>query len=78
MKRVKAKGTEVVVFEPSLTEPELYRSKVIDNLAQFKQTSDVIVANRNTPALTNVIGKACSRDLFGKDQAVSYWHSYLN
>jgi UDPglucose 6-dehydrogenase len=67
MKRIKAKGIEVIVYEPELKEAEFFRSKVINDLAQFKQLSDVIVANRITDDIRDVGGKIYSRDLFGKD-----------
>jgi UDPglucose 6-dehydrogenase len=67
MKRIKAKGIPVIVYEPVLTEPEFYHSKVVNDLAEFKRLSDVIVANRVTDDLLDVVGKVFSRDLFGKD-----------
>jgi UDPglucose 6-dehydrogenase len=67
MKRIKAKGIEVVVYEPALHEAEFFHSKVITDLAQFKQMSDVIVANRITDDIRDVADKVYSRDLFGKD-----------
>ncbi len=67
MKRIKAKGIPVIVYEPVLTEPEFYHSRVVNDLAEFKRLSDVIVANRVTDDLLDVVDKVFSRDLFGKD-----------
>ena len=64
MKRIKAKGIEVVVYEPELEEDNFYNSKVIRNLAEFKKVSDVIIANRLTHDIEDVIEKVYSRDLF--------------
>jgi UDPglucose 6-dehydrogenase len=67
MKRIKAKGIEVVVFEPALHEAEFFHSRVITDLAEFKRVSDVIVSNRLSNTLSDVVEKVYTRDLFGKD-----------
>jgi UDPglucose 6-dehydrogenase len=67
MKRIKAKGIEVIVYEPVLEEEEFYHSRVVKDLEQFKQQSDIIVANRVTDEIRDVVEKITSRDLFGND-----------
>ena len=67
MKRIKAKGIEVVLYEPAFKEAAFYHSTVIKDLAEFKKMSDLIVANRITDEILDVAHKVFSRDLFGKD-----------
>lgn len=67
MKRIKAKGIEIIIYEPVLTDEEFFRSKVISDLADFKRKSDIIIANRVTPEIQDVTNKIYSRDLFGGD-----------
>ncbi|RRV17559.1 nucleotide sugar dehydrogenase [Pseudomonas saudiphocaensis] len=67
MKRIKAKGIEVVVYEPVLEEETFFGSRVINDLSEFKQAADIVVANRPEEALADVMHKVYTRDIFGGD-----------
>ena len=67
IKRIKAKGMEVILYEPELCADEFFGSKVILNFDQFKDKSDIIVTNRNVDCLDDVSEKCFSRDVFGNN-----------
>jgi len=67
MKRIKAKGIEIVVYEPALEDTEFFNSRVIKDFDEFTKISDVIIANRRSDDLNSVEEKVYTRDLFGSD-----------
>lgn len=67
MKRIKAKGIEVVVYEPGLQDDNFFNSKVIQSIEEFKKISDIIVSNRLAPELSDVEEKVYTRDIYGRD-----------
>src|SRR5690606_3945439 len=67
MKRIKAKGVEIVVYEPTITDEEFFHSPVISSFDEFKKISDVIITNRMVDTLVDVAEKVYTRDIFGSD-----------
>ena len=67
MKRIKARGVEIIIHEPALNENAFYNSRVVNNLQNFKREASIIIANRKSDALSDVLEKVYTRDLFGND-----------
>ncbi len=67
IRRIKAKGIEVIIYEPTLTDSEFFHSRLVNDLKKFKENVDIIIANRITDEILDVRDKVFSRDIFGKD-----------
>jgi len=67
MKRIKAKGIPIIIYEPDYPESEFFRSKVVSDLTDFKRRADIIITNRSSEDLDDVKDKIYTRDIFGRD-----------